>query len=522
MSNMLEVLSQNVIIDKDKCIFCGKCVDVCVLDNLRLKLAPCKKACPMGLNCQGYVQLIARGEEEQALEVIREELPFPGILGRICHHPCESACKRNEVDGQGVAIRSLKRYVAQTQEFIVKEVKPENEKAQKVAIIGGGPAGMMAAYNLRQKGYKVYIFEAGSRLGGMLTSCIPEYRLPGKVVQEEAEILAKMGIEVTYNTTVGKDISMEKLQEEYDAIIVATGIQAGKKLGLIGEEAENVYNAIDFLRAVRRDEGQVSVGEKVTVIGGGNSAINAAQSAYRLGAKKINIVYRKELEKMRAHKSEIESALEEGIRVKCGLAPEKIILEDGKVKGIEFKSGNDERKYFDADTIIIAIGQEIDPQLDLGSDIEMKDGFIVCEPVTKQTNIEKIFAAGDITVGPKTVIDAMAQGRDAAESVHCFIQELPLDFDRNNLASCETEFEVDCSNAEPFPRVNLQKIEGKERTSFNELEKCLTKEQAMMEAKRCLSCGEPYGKFHTCWSCLPCEVECPQKALSIKIPYLMR
>jgi len=536
MSNILEVLTQNIIVDKDKCVFCGKCVDVCIIDNLRLKLAPCRKACPLGLNCQGYAQLITRGEEEKALEIISEKLPFPGILGRICHHPCETECNRNDVDGSGVALRILKRYLADNYELVLKDIEPQKELEEKVAVIGGGPAGMMAAYTLRIKGYQVTIYEAASKLGGMLTSCIPEFRLPEEIVQRETALLNKIGVQFIYNTKVGKDISLAELTDNYQAVIIATGTQAAKKLGLEGENSQNIYNALDYLKQARKYKEDFNTGRKVLVIGGGNTAINVAQTAYRLGAEEVRVVCLENSQNMPAYKWEVADALEEGIIIEYGWGPKQFIIDDGQVKGVEFRRccsvfdkdgrfapqfSEGESQVFLADTVVVAVGQEMDPELNLGS-IEVKNGFVVTDAVTKQTSLTNVFAAGDITVGPKSVADAMAQGREAAVSVERYLQNIPLEFDRDPLASCDLDFDVDLSKAEAIPRVSAAKPVGKERAGFEELEKGITKEQALMEARRCLSCGEPYGKFRTCWSCLPCEVECPQEALYVKIPYLMR
>ncbi len=534
MLNMNESLSQNIVVDKEKCVFCGKCVEVCALDNLRLKLSPCRQACPMGLNCQGYVQELLRGDEEKALEIITEEMPLPGILGRVCHHPCEAECNRRNVDGKGVALRVLKRYLADAG-TIKANLQSDVERQEKVAVIGGGPAGIMAAYCLRKKGYQVTVYEAGSRLGGVLNHWMPEFRLPRAILQAEVGILEKMGVNVQYNTVVGKNILLEEIAKKFDAAVVAIGLQAARKLGLPGENAANVYSALDFLEKAKSSPQSIAVGRRVVVVGGGNTAMDVAMTAKRLGSQTVRVVCLEDHDTLPANEEEIRNALAEGIIIEYGWGPKELVVEGGKVKKLTLKrcvAVTDKTGRFnpsfcegesltlDTDTIVVAIGQMIDAGTEF--EVALEGGYIKTDPLTKQTSNGKVFAAGDAIKGPKSVVDAMAQGREAAESVHRFLMGIPLDFARNRFDGAVTEFEVDYSQAVSVPRIIPETATGKDRLSFKEFEKTITKEQAVTEAKRCLSCGEPYGKHKTCWSCLPCEVECPQKALSVKIPYLMR
>lgn len=535
MSNILQSLSQNFVVDNSKCVFCATCVDTCILDNLRLKVSPCRQACPLGLNCQGYIQLIARGELNKALEIIKKELPFPGIIGRICHHPCENECSRLKVDGYAVAIRELKRFLADNV-VIEPEIEPQRELEQSVAIIGGGPAGIMAAYQLRKLGFKVIIYEAENKLGGMLVNNIPQFKLPLNVVVQELSALKQVGVEVKYNITVGKDIFLEQIVAAHDAVILALGAQKSKKLGLEGEDYKNVYGALDFLKKIRVGV-KLEIGSNVAIIGGGNTAIDVAQSARRLGAKDVRIFCLESLDTMQAFPWQIQEAHEEGIVIDAGWGPNRLLVDNTLVTGIEFKKCltvfNKEGKFAPifsdgelqtifVDTVIVAIGQETDLELLNGSQISTNKGLVSTNSLTLQTDMDKVFAAGDVVSGPSSVIEALAQGREAAESIRRFLQKLPLSYGRDRSAGYEITLDIDTKQAVLNPRVLPERLEKNNRNNFEEVEKSLSQEQAIMEAKRCLSCGEAFGKYNTCWSCLACEVECPEGAIDIKVPYLIR
>lgn len=529
-NTILEALSDNIVIDKDKCVYCGECVNTCILDNLRMKLAPCRQACPLGVNCQGYVQLILRGEKEQGLEMVVRNLPFPSILGRICSAQCEQECHHGKKDGEPIAIRALKRYVAETiedKEFPLPTIDQASSK--HCAIVGSGPAGMLAAWDLLVKGHKVTIIDSENEPGGMLRWAIPSFRLPGQILQKEFARLKAMGADFKGGIRLGRDVSMDTLVTDFDAVIVATGCPETRKLGIKGENFQGVYHALVLLHDVR-DGKTPKVGEKVVVIGGGDVAIDSAQTALRLGATKITVVSLESGDIMPASREALEMAAAEGIKIDGSWGPTRILGQNGKVTGVElqrclavfdslgrFAPSFDEcsLKDIDADTVIIAIGQD----RDLGIFDNVAPQY---NQVTLQTEQEKIFVAGDVQNSSSTVVEAMASGRKAAESVHRLFTGEHLSYGRSYEGPIEKDFDIDISRGTDATRVKPHWNTGPVKADFNEVEQVLTDEQARIEAGRCYSCGVPFGKFRTCWFCLPCEVECPKDALWVEIPYLLR
>ena len=540
-TNLLECLSDNIVIDKDKCTTCGICVETCIMDNLRMKLSPCRQACPLGVNCQGYVQLIARKKEGEAVALLRETLPFPGILGRICTHPCEENCHHKKIDGQAIAIRGLKRYLADhfdDKEAALPRMAPDSGK--NIAVIGSGPAGLMAAYDLRVKGHAVTVFDSKKEPGGMLRWGIPEFRLSLAVLEEEIELLKNMGVQFccsvaigSYKTETNKTIG--ELKKEFQAIILATGCPNHAKLNVKGEDLPGVFHGIPFLQDVRAGK-QPEIGKKVVVIGGGNVAVDTAQTALRLGAQTVSMVCLESENEIPAMEEDLAMAKSEGIELKYSWGSPNFFSIDGQLDSVEFMRctsvfdahGNFspdfdscEIKSVEADSVIVAIGQKTDASfletLGLTADIISQ-----IDPITLQTPDEMIFMAGDVMTGPSSVIEAMAKGRNAAESAHRFIKGEHLKYGRAYEGPIETDFDIDTSRGNELKRHNVSEHQCQRKSDFKELVNSYDTVTAQKEAGRCYSCGDPFGKFRTCWFCLPCEVECPNDALYVEIPYLMR
>jgi len=470
--------------------------------------SPCQHTCPLSQDAPCYIGLIAQGEFEQAIKVIREKNPLPSICGRVCHHPCEAKCRSGEA-GEPIAIRALKRFAADLElDKGIPVEKPETIYPEKVAIIGSGPSGLTCAYFLRKYGYQVTIFEKLPVPGGMLAVGIPDYRLPKRVLNLEIEALERMGVEIRTNTSVGKDIQISDLNNEgYKAIFIGTGAHKGLKMNIPGEELDGVIDAVEFLRDINLGK-EVKVGEKVVVVGGGNAAIDAARVAKRLG-KDVEIFYRRTRAEMPAQETEVDEAIKEGLDIHFLTAPVKVLSTNGRIEGIECirmelgdvdDSGRrrpipvEGSQYtVPLDTLIPAIGQEPDVSfLGNGFDLETtKWSTIEVDQETLYTGKEGIFAGGDVVTGPKTVSEAMAQGKIAAESIHKYLtgESLTRKYEVTRPIMRVEPIELTEEEVEKLERPVMPSLSIEERLrSSKQVELGFTTEMAVEEAKRCLRC----------------------------------
>ena len=542
-----KLLERPRYVDMAKCTACGECEKACPITipslfdqglcdrKAAFKLypqampgafaiekrgtAPCKATCPAHVSVQGYIALINQGKYREALELFKEAHPFPAICGRVCHHPCEDICTRSDVD-EPLAIQYLHRFLADldlaSENRYIPEVKEKRD--EKVAIIGSGPAGLTAAYYLTKEGYQVTVFEKLPVAGGMMVVGIPEYRLPRDIIASEIQVIQDMGVQVKTEVAFGEDITLESLRKDgFQALFLATGLHRSLKLNVEGEDLPGVIKGIEFLRDVALGN-PVSVGKRVVVIGGGNVAIDVALTAKRVGAQDVTLVCLERREEMPAWDYEIEEALEEGVTIVNSLGPSRFLERNGDLSGIEFKCCTcvfDENGVFcpeydetdlsemEADTLIVAIGQAADLSFAEKEGIAATRG-LEADPITLQTPIEGVFAGGDAFYGPKSVVEAVACGKDAAESIDRYLNGRDLKEGREQ----DWSYEKPDTEREPhLRRTPMRSIPVEEREgNFKEISLGFTEQETRAEAQRCMKCG-------ICSECYQCVSACLADAI---------
>jgi len=484
--------------------------------------APCRAGCPAGVDVPRYCRLIAAGRFDEAIAVISEKVPFPAICGYICHHPCEIKCRLADIMGTPVAIKALKRFAAHCALKGSKQnLNPAPPTGKTVAIIGSGPAGLTAAYHLVKLGHKAAVFEALPQPGGMLRAGIPAYRLPRDILDAEIEDIKKAGVEIKTGTKVESGNSF--LEQGYDAVFIALGAHRGIKIGIEGEDSPGVMDGLSFLSQVNLGE-KPKIGDKVALVGGGNTAVDASRVALRLGAKEVTIVYRRSRSEMRANPEEIDQATDEGVRLMFLTIPEKITTQNGHlkleclhtelgikdadgrrlpqpIKGSEFAIG--------LDTVIVAVGQE--PDIPLHQSLPLsQNNTILVDPDTLATPLTGIFAGGDCVSGPASVIDAIAAGKKAAVSIDkylggCGVIEYGLTTPEEMITAAELDYPVATATRHEIPLLSVTE----RLNDFAVVELHFQPETAVKEAKRCLKCDLPIVvNAANCQACRICEMVC--------------
>ena len=564
-------------VDSEKCVACGKCVEICPVGAAKLgqKLctkagpvtypkqelpdavkwgpekwnwnfrdtakvncyetgtSPCKSACPAHLPVQGYIKMAKEGRYMDALKLIKDFNPFPAVCGAICNRRCEQQCTRGLID-EPLAIDEIKKFIAEQELHEDKRYIPLCENVEgkfftnKMAIIGAGPAGMSAAYYLRMMGYPVTIFEKEEKPGGMLVYGIPSFRLEKSVIEAEIEVLKAMGIEFKCGIEVGKDISLDDLRNEgYEAFYVAIGAQGSRKLNIPGEENEMVESGIDFLRRVNKTEDPNLISGDVVVVGGGNVAIDVARTALRSGAEKVHLYSLEQEAEMPASFEEVSEAKEEGIILHCGWGP-KEILEDSivfkqcvsvKDETARFNPSYDENvlETIQCSHVLLSIGQSIVPIQ--GFDVEVNpNGTIKADGTTLQTSVEDVFAGGDVYTGPKFAIDAISHGKETAESMHRFVHKghsLTIGRDLHLFNEFDKNNALIDIDFDHAKRQIPGIKKGLGEKSFRDLRSTFTEEQVKIEANRCLGCGASIVDTNKCIGCGLCTTKCEFDAIHL-------
>lgn len=467
-----------------------------------LFISPCQNACPAGVNIPGYIALITAGKLREAYNLIRKENPFPAVCGRVCTHPCESKCRRAQLD-EPLSISNLKRYVA---DYVLKNEEPYYDlvfpkKGKRVAIVGAGPSGLTCGYYLARLGYEVDVFEAQPVAGGVLAFGIPEYRLPKDILNHEIKLIEQVGVKIHLGTEIGKDLPFEKLRSEYDAVYVATGTQFSRKINIPGEDLRGVYHGLEFLRDVNLKK-NIQVGQSVAVIGGGNTAIDAARVALRLGAKEVTVLYRRVQEDMPADAQEIQDALEEGVKIIPLVAP-VCLVGDNRVQAV--RCGRMELGQFDSsgrrkpqpvpdseftlnvDMVIPAVSQYTDLPFINKDEVEVTDwGTFVIEKDTLMTKLKGVFAGGDVVRGSDVAITAIADGKKAAKKIDIYLGGKGILNTGEEIEIPKPSDEKEIIEHERFPMKYLNP-EARKNT-FDEVAMGFHKLNAIAESMRCLRC----------------------------------
>ena len=516
------------------------------------KTSPCRAACPVGNDIVAFIQKITQGDFERAWDLIKEENPFPGICGRVCFHPCESKCNRGHFD-EPIAIHALERFVSDFASNLNKKVeKISGAKKEKIAIIGSGPAGMSCAYHLAKLRYEVTVFESSSSAGGMLRTGIPSYRLPKDVLDREISNIEALGVEIRTGIPFGEDLELDGLKD-YQAIFIATGAHRSKGLHIPGEKEKGVLSGLDLLRKINLGR-KIKLGDKMVIIGGGNTAIDVARSVIRMG-KKATILYRRSKEEMPAFEDEMREAIEEGVKIRYLVNPIRIQQKDdmrrleclrmelgekdesGRRRPVPIPSSN---FFIEADSVIIAAGEEIEVAF-LPKGMEKREGILLTQK-DGSTGIKGIFAGGDLTSTQRTVAHAIGSGKKAALAMDCYLKGKDSEEAIRQILIGEgpsisifkylhpgerlmnphvvTFEELNMDYFEPSTRRRESKGLVKKRIKgFGEVTSSLTENTALEEAERCFSCG-------TCNECENCYVFCPdasviktEKILSHQVDY---
>ena len=466
---------------------------------------PCVSRCPARVDIPGYIALVREGRYEDAIRLIRKDNPFPTTCGFICEHPCEALCRRNMID-DAVNIRGLKRMAADAAGYVAPPECAEST-GKNIAVVGGGPGGLSAAYFLQLMGHQVTVYEMLPKLGGMLRYGIPNYRLPKERLDDDIQAILDTGVKVDCGKAIGKDYSIVDLKEKYDAVLITIGASTDKKLGLEGEDAKGVISAVQFLRNVGYGTQESLEGKEVAVIGGGNVSMDAVRTSVRFGAKKVSIVYRRRVADMTALPDEISGAEAEGVEIKTLMAPSRIEKDEvGNVKGIwvtpqmisnikggraSVKPTGEDDVFIPCQTLIVAIGQDIEYQHFEEAGVPVQRGKINVEKFGGFEEMPGVFAGGDCATGPSTVISAIAAGKVIAANIDEYLgyhHEITADVE---IPEPKLEDKPACG------RVNLTEREAGERVKdFEGVENCMTEKEACQEAGRCLRCDHfGYGIF---------------------------